>query len=34
MKHGFRLFHEVLRLDVVSAIAAALPRWPEAGGSA
>jgi hypothetical protein len=30
MKHSFRLFQEVLRLDVVSAIGAALTRWPEA----
>jgi hypothetical protein len=32
MRHSFRLFQEVLQLDVVSAIGAALTRWPEAGG--
>jgi hypothetical protein len=31
MKHSFRLFQELLQLDVVSAIGAALARWPEAG---
>jgi hypothetical protein len=31
MRHGFRLFQELLQLDVVSAIGAALMRWPEAG---
>jgi hypothetical protein len=30
MRHSFRLFQEVLQLDVVSAIGAALTRWPEA----
>jgi hypothetical protein len=29
MRHSFRLFQEVLQLDVVSAIGAALVRWPE-----
>jgi hypothetical protein len=33
MKHSFRLFQEVLQLDVVSAIGAALTRWPEAGSA-
>jgi hypothetical protein len=33
MRHSFRLFQELLRLDVVSAIGAALTRWPEAGGT-
>jgi hypothetical protein len=32
MRHSFRLFQELLQLDVVSAIGAALARWPEAGG--
>jgi hypothetical protein len=31
MRHTFRLFQEVLQLDVISAIGAALTRWPEAG---
>jgi hypothetical protein len=31
MRHSFRLFQELLQLDVVSAIGAALTRWPEAG---
>jgi hypothetical protein len=31
MRHSFRLFQELLQLDVVSAIGAALRRWPEAG---
>jgi len=31
MRHTFRLFQELLQLDVVSAIGAALTRWPEAG---
>jgi hypothetical protein len=31
MRHSFRLFQELLHLDVVSAIGAALTRWPEAG---
>jgi len=30
MCHSFRLFQELLQLDVVSAIGAALTRWPEA----
>jgi hypothetical protein len=30
MRHSFRLFQELLQLDVVSAIGAALARWPEA----
>jgi hypothetical protein len=34
MRHSFRLFQELLQLDVVSAIGAALVRWPEAGGAA
>jgi hypothetical protein len=34
MRHSFRLFQELLQLDVVSAIGAALTRWPEAGGRA
>jgi hypothetical protein len=34
MRHSFRLFQELLQLDVVSAIGAALARWPEAGGAA
>ena len=29
MRHSFRLFQELLQLDVVSAIGAALMRWPE-----
>jgi hypothetical protein len=29
MRHSFRLFQELLQLDVVSAIGAALVRWPE-----
>jgi hypothetical protein len=29
MRHSFRLFQELLQLDVVSAIGAALTRWPE-----
>jgi TOTE conflict system primase-like protein len=32
MRHSFRLFQELLQLDVVTAIGAALARWPEAGG--
>jgi hypothetical protein len=32
MRHSFRLFQEVLQLDVISAIGAALTRWPEAAG--
>ncbi len=32
MRHSFRLFQELLQLDVVSAIGAALTRWPEAWG--
>jgi TOTE conflict system primase-like protein len=32
MRHSFRLFQELLQLGVVSAIGAALTRWPEAGG--
>jgi hypothetical protein len=32
MRHSFRLFQELLQLDVVSAIGAALTRWPGAGG--
>jgi hypothetical protein len=31
---SFRLLQELLQLDVVSAIGAALTRWPEAGGRA
>jgi hypothetical protein len=31
MRHSFRLFQELLQLDVVGAIGAALARWPEAG---
>jgi hypothetical protein len=31
MRHSFRLFQELLQLDVISAIGAALTRWPEAG---
>jgi hypothetical protein len=31
MRHIFRLFQELLQLDVISAIGAALTRWPEAG---
>src|SRR5215831_13492318 len=31
MRHGFRLFQELLRLDVISAIGAVLTRWSEAG---
>jgi hypothetical protein len=34
MRHSFRLFQELLQLDVVSAIGAVLARWPEAGGAA
>jgi hypothetical protein len=34
MRHSFRLFQELLQLDVISAIGAALARWPEAGGNA
>jgi hypothetical protein len=30
MRHSFRLFQELLQLDVVSAIGAALVRWPDA----
>jgi hypothetical protein len=30
MRHTFRLFQELLQLDVVGAIGAALTRWPEA----
>jgi hypothetical protein len=30
MRHTFRLFQELLRLDVPSAIRAAAARWPEA----
>jgi hypothetical protein len=30
MRHSFRLFQELLQLDVVSAIGAAITRWPEA----
>jgi hypothetical protein len=33
MKHSFRLFQELLQLDVVSAIGAALARWPDAGAA-
>jgi hypothetical protein len=33
MRHSFRLFQELLQLDAVSAIGAALLRWPEAGRS-
>jgi hypothetical protein len=29
MRHSFRLFQELLQLDVISAIGAALTRWPE-----
>jgi hypothetical protein len=29
MRHSFRLFQELLQLDVVGAIGAALVRWPE-----
>jgi len=31
MRHSFRLFQDLLQLDVASAIGAALTRWPEAG---
>ena len=31
MRHIFRLFQGLLQLDVISAIGAALTRWPEAG---
>jgi hypothetical protein len=31
MRHSFRLFQELLQLDVVSTIGAAIVRWPEAG---
>jgi hypothetical protein len=36
MRHSFRLSQELLQLDVVGAIGAALARWPEAseGGDA
>jgi TOTE conflict system, Archaeo-Eukaryotic Primase domain len=34
MRHSFRLFQELLQLDVVSAIGAALTRWPEASSEA
>jgi hypothetical protein len=30
MRHSFRLFQELLQLDVTSAVGAALARWPEA----
>jgi hypothetical protein len=30
MRHSFRLFQDLLQLDVVGAIGAALVRWPEA----
>jgi hypothetical protein len=33
MRHSFRLFRELLQLDVVSAIGAALTRWPGGGQS-
>jgi hypothetical protein len=33
MRHSFRLFQELLQLDVISAIGAALVRWPEAGAT-
>jgi TOTE conflict system, Archaeo-Eukaryotic Primase domain len=33
MRHSFRLFQELLQLDVVGAIGAALVRWPEAGST-
>jgi TOTE conflict system primase-like protein len=33
MRHSFRLFQELLQLDVVSGIGAALVRWPEAGAT-
>jgi hypothetical protein len=33
MRHSFRLFQELLQLDVVSAIGAALTRWPQAGAT-
>jgi hypothetical protein len=29
MRHSFRLFQEVVQLDVVGAIGTALVRWPE-----
>jgi hypothetical protein len=31
MRHSFRLFQELLQVDVVSAIGAALVRWPDLG---
>jgi hypothetical protein len=33
MRHSFRLFQDLLQLDVVSAIGAALTRWPKSGAS-
>jgi hypothetical protein len=33
MRHSFRLLQELLQLDVVSAIGAALTLWPDAGSS-
>jgi hypothetical protein len=33
MRHSFRLFQQLLQLDVVSAIGAALVRWPNAGSA-